>query len=134
MRILARAATSSLVMLGAALALMVAAVAAIGILLSCPVCAPVHGTSCCVPLTVGGEESTVLLHGTSITQAIEIAEPVRMAAAEISLPGSDVSVTASVGVAVFPDHTSTPDRLERLADAALYLAKRQGRNRVELAD
>ena len=57
-----------------------------------------------------------------------------MAVAEISLPGSDVSVTASVGVAVFPDHASTPDRLERLADAALYLAKRQGRNRVELAD
>ena len=65
---------------------------------------------------------------------LEIAERVRVAVAEISLPGSDVSVTASVGVAVFPDHASTPDRLERLADAALYLAKRQGRNRVELAD
>src|SRR5690242_2183149 len=82
----------------------------------------------------GGEEFAVLLPDTSITEALEIAERVRVAVAELSLPGSDVSVTASVGVAVFPDHASTPDRLERLADAALYLAKRQGRNRVELAD
>jgi hypothetical protein len=45
-----------------------------------------------------------------------------------------VSVTISIGVSGFPDHASTLDRLERLADAALYLAKRLGRNRVELAE
>jgi hypothetical protein len=45
-----------------------------------------------------------------------------------------VTVTVSIGVAGFPDHARTPDRLERFADAALYLAKRQGRNRVELAE
>ena len=44
-----------------------------------------------------------------------------------------VPVTVSVGVAGFPGHASTLGRLERLADAALYVAKRQGRNRVELA-
>jgi diguanylate cyclase len=54
--------------------------------------------------------------------------------AEISLAGTDVSVTASIGVVGFPDHATSLDRLEWLADAALYLAKRQGRNRVELAD
>jgi diguanylate cyclase (GGDEF)-like protein len=81
----------------------------------------------------GGEEFTVLLPDTEIPAALEIAERVRAAVAEISLPGSEVSVTASIGVAGFPDHASTLDRLERLADAALYLAKRQGRNRVELA-
>jgi len=54
--------------------------------------------------------------------------------AEISLPGTDVSVTASIGVVGFPDHATTLDRLEWLADAALYLAKRHGRDLVELAD
>ena len=45
-----------------------------------------------------------------------------------------MSITTSIGVVSFPDHAATLDRLERLADAALYLAKRQGKNRVELAD
>jgi predicted signal transduction protein with EAL and GGDEF domain len=82
----------------------------------------------------GGEEFAVLLPDTEIAEALEIAERVRAAIAEISLPGTDVSVTASLGVAGFPDHASTLDRLERLADAALYVAKRHGRNRVELAE
>jgi diguanylate cyclase (GGDEF)-like protein len=82
----------------------------------------------------GGEEFAVLLPETSLTEALDIAERVRAAIAEISLAGTDVSVTASIGVAVFPDQVSTLDRLERLADAALYTAKRQGRNRVELAE
>jgi diguanylate cyclase (GGDEF)-like protein len=82
----------------------------------------------------GGEEFAVLLPETEISSGLEIAERIRAAIAEISLPGSDVTVRASIGVAGFPDHASTLERLERLADAALYVAKRQGRNRVELAD
>jgi diguanylate cyclase (GGDEF)-like protein len=82
----------------------------------------------------GGEEFAILLPDTQVRVALPIAERVRAAIAEISLPGSDVAVTVSIGVAGYPDHASTPDQLERLADAALYLAKRQGRNRVELAE
>jgi diguanylate cyclase (GGDEF)-like protein len=81
----------------------------------------------------GGEEFAVLLPDADTTAALEIAERIRSAIAEITLPGTDVPVTASIGVAGFPRHASTLDRLERLADAALYVAKRQGRNRVELA-
>ncbi|MDQ2812981.1 MAG: GGDEF domain-containing protein [Actinomycetota bacterium] len=82
----------------------------------------------------GGEEFAVLLPDTEMSAAVEIAERVRAAIAEISLPGTDVSVTASIGVGSYPDHASTLERLERLADAALYLAKRHGRDRVELAE
>ena len=82
----------------------------------------------------GGEEFAILLPDTEIAAALGIAERVRAAIAEMSLPGTDVAVTVSVGVAGYPDHANTPDRLARLADAALYLAKRQGRNRVELAE
>jgi diguanylate cyclase (GGDEF)-like protein len=82
----------------------------------------------------GGEEFAILLPDTEIPVALRIAERVRAAIAEMSLPGTDVAVTVSVGVAGYPEHASTPDRLERMADAALYLAKRQGRNRVELAE
>ena len=81
----------------------------------------------------GGEEFAVLLPDTDIAAALEIAERVRATVAEVTVPGTDVPVTVSVGVAGFPDHASTLDRLDRLADAALYVAKRQGRNRVELA-
>jgi len=81
----------------------------------------------------GGEEFAVLLPDTTITEALEVAERVRAAVAEVTVPGTDVPVTASVGVAAFPAHATTLERLERLADAALYVAKRQGRNRVELA-
>jgi diguanylate cyclase (GGDEF)-like protein len=82
----------------------------------------------------GGEEFAILLPDTELSTAIEIAERVRLAIAEISLPGTDVSVTASIGISGFPDHASTLERLERLADAALYVAKRNGRNRVEVAE
>ena len=82
----------------------------------------------------GGEEFVILLPDTEIPVALRIAERVRAAIAEMSLSGTDVTVTVSVGVAGYPEHASTPDRLARLADAALYLAKRQGRNRVELAE
>jgi diguanylate cyclase (GGDEF)-like protein len=73
------------------------------------------------------------LPATDLSAAQEIAERVRAAIADITLPGVDLSLTASLGIAGYPDHASDVDKLERLADAALYLAKRAGRNRIELA-
>ena len=56
------------------------------------------------------------------------------AIADISVPGVDLGFTASLGVATYPEHANTLERLERLADVALYLAKRAGRNRSEVAN
>ncbi|MGD0703969.1 MAG: GGDEF domain-containing protein [Trebonia sp.] len=82
----------------------------------------------------GGEEFAIILPDTEIQTAVQVAERVRTAVAEMSLPGTDVRITTSIGIAGYPDHATTPDRLERLADSALYVAKREGRNRAEVAE
>lgn len=81
----------------------------------------------------GGEEFAVILPDTDLPGAAIAAESIRAAIAEITVPGADFAVTASVGVATFPDHALTSERLERLSDSALYVAKKSGRNRIEIA-
>jgi two-component system cell cycle response regulator len=82
----------------------------------------------------GGEEFAVLLPDTGIEGALATAEKIRAAIAGIDLPGTGLLLTASLGVAVYPDHAVNAERLERLADSALYTAKRSGRNRYEIAE
>ncbi|MHB8240931.1 MAG: GGDEF domain-containing protein [Solirubrobacteraceae bacterium] len=81
----------------------------------------------------GGEEFLLLLPSTDRLGAVHVAEATRNAIASISLPGVELAVTASVGVAVLPDDAGDPVSLFRAADRALYTAKRNGRNRVETA-
>jgi diguanylate cyclase (GGDEF)-like protein len=74
-----------------------------------------------------------LLPETDSADAGLVAERVRrgIAAIEIVLNGSEkLAVTASIGFAVCPDHGVSVQELVTAADAALYVAKRQGRNRV----
>lgn len=81
----------------------------------------------------GGEEFAVVLPKTDAAGAYALAEKLRKAISEVVVPGVDIEITASLGVAAYPEHALSPERLERLADAALYVAKRAGRNRVEIA-
>jgi diguanylate cyclase (GGDEF)-like protein len=81
----------------------------------------------------GGEEFLMLLPDTDNAGATQVAEGVRAAIASISLPGVDQPITASVGVAVLPDHAGEATTLFRMADRALYAAKKGGRDRVESA-
>ena len=85
----------------------------------------------------GGEEFLVLLPRVDEEEAISVAERIResVEAAALPNPASRVSrrVTLSIGVAVqAADEAISPEQLQRQADAALYLAKQTGRNRVIL--
>jgi len=79
----------------------------------------------------GGEEFVVLLPETERAQALTVAEKVRSAVATITIPDVDRPITVSIGVAVFPDDATEAATLLRQADRALYLAKANGRNRIE---
>ncbi|MFN8619489.1 MAG: GGDEF domain-containing protein [Chloroflexota bacterium] len=85
------------------------------------------------PARYGGEEFAVILRRASAPQATEVAERVRRAVATIPPErlAVDTAVTVSVGVAVAGPEEDIAAVIER-ADQALYLAKRRGRDRVEV--
>jgi diguanylate cyclase (GGDEF)-like protein len=83
----------------------------------------------------GGEEFALLLPGTDLEGARELAERVRRKLARtkfLAPDGERIRVTASFGVAAFPEAPSQ-DQLVAASDGALYDAKRTGKNRVAVA-
>ena len=81
----------------------------------------------------GGEEFVVALPDTDTEGALVVAEKIRSAIAAITVAGVERDITASLGIATFPQHAEAGDQLIRCADRALYAAKTNGRNRVEVA-
>jgi diguanylate cyclase (GGDEF)-like protein len=82
-----------------------------------------------VAYRVGGDEIAVLLPNYELDEALAIAELIRTDY-ERSDSGQKYGVTASIGVAIFPNHASNEKDLLECADAAMYLAKQRGRNAV----
>ncbi len=80
----------------------------------------------------GGEEFLALLPDTDENGALKIAERLReeIANFSISLNNQKINTSASIGIASYPRDGDTPDFLVKAADAALYEAKKSGRNRV----
>lgn len=84
----------------------------------------------------GGDEFAIILPDTGKTDAWLVAEKLRAALVEAKVDlggGCVVGVSGSVGLASHGELNDTAESLLEAADAALYRAKRQGRNRVELA-
>jgi diguanylate cyclase (GGDEF)-like protein len=79
----------------------------------------------------GGEEFIVLLPDTDRDGALISAEKLREAITKITIPGVELPITASLGVAMLPQDAADAATLIRRADRALYTAKNNGRNRVE---
>ena len=78
----------------------------------------------------GGEEFALVLPGTALVDARRRAEEIRAAILDerMRLGG----VTASLGVALYPEHADDTEALLRAADQALYEAKAAGRDRVQV--
>ena len=82
----------------------------------------------------GGEEFALLLPETTLNGANLVAERLRQGIHDIEFTGPlcELRISVSIGVAVMPhENINTISDLIRLADDALYTAKRNGRNRVE---
>lgn len=83
----------------------------------------------------GGEEFCVLCEETDTEGALLLAERVREEIGRVVFETEigKLQVKASLGVATYPDHASTPAELFDITDKALYVAKQSGRNQVVCA-
>lgn len=78
----------------------------------------------------GGEEFALLLPDYSPEEAVGLAERIRKEIVAATFSSKKLKLSASFGVACLPDHAADWKLLLEKADAALYQAKEQGRNRV----
>ncbi len=84
---------------------------------------------------VGGEEFAVILPETDLSGAKRVAERIRSAVEQVQVDhdGRTFGFTVSLGVSLFKDGETSPEATMMRADEALYRAKKNGRNRVEVA-
>ncbi len=85
----------------------------------------------------GGEEFSIGLPGSNISQAVDVAEQIRRSLAEIEMNDKNGNLipcpTVSQGAATFPYHASNSAELVDVADQALYRAKNAGRDKIMAA-
>ncbi|HAF54026.1 MAG TPA: sensor domain-containing diguanylate cyclase [Thauera sp.] len=84
---------------------------------------------------IGGDEFAVLVPGSSAEGLLELAHRLVETVSTLTFRfgGTTVGVTASVGIARFPENAADAETLVAAADAALYLSKSEGRNRATVS-
>jgi diguanylate cyclase (GGDEF)-like protein len=87
-----------------------------------------------IPCRYGGEEFLILLPDMSLEQAYKRTEHLRvlLEATAFAYGAAPVHITASFGIATFPQDGRTREELIAAADRALYTAKHGGRNQVKI--
>jgi diguanylate cyclase (GGDEF)-like protein len=80
-----------------------------------------------------GGEGSVLLPGSPRDESVRIAERIRRRLRELRTGAANAVTTGSFGLATWPEDGETATELIAAADAALYEAKRGGRDRIALA-
>jgi len=89
-----------------------------------------------IPARLSGDEFVVLLqHVHHPSDALLVAEKIRARLGEpFSIENNMFSISASLGVAIYPDHGMDAISLARNADAAMYQSKQSGRNAITLSE
>lgn len=79
---------------------------------------------------MGGDEFTFVLNdiGTDGNVAIVAQKIIDALSLPVQLAGHQCHIGGSIGIAIYPDHTLDPEILLRMADAAMYAAKQNGKN------
>lgn len=94
----------------------------------------VRDTDCVV--RYGGDEFVIILPDTGAHEAVQVAERIRMKIENHKFTGGrrlQIRLTASIGLAVFPDDAFSPHQLIACADTAMYAAKAANKNCVRVA-
>ena len=83
----------------------------------------------------GGEEFLLIMPGAPLDVALERAASLNNSVKQLHTQSMSLKpITISAGVAIFPDHGADSKEVMRAADAALYRAKEEGRDRVVVAN
>jgi diguanylate cyclase (GGDEF)-like protein len=82
---------------------------------------------------IGGDEFVIIVQDLTASDCVELAEAlIQNMAAPFKIQESEIIISPSIGISLYPDNGSQPDDLLKNADTAMYHAKETGKNNVKL--
>ena len=88
-----------------------------------------------IPARIGGDEFILLNSESDSNQAYALAQRIlsEANARKIDIKGEQISLSVSIGIAHYPTHGTTLDELLNKADKAMYEAKKNGKNQIQIS-